>query len=116
LGGIEERIAKLAVLAVQAQLTHEAERKAKATRHAERTAKSTETKQQRASAFWGNQWLSAAHQRNTKLGAGMLALAARNMIEDKAKHVPEFKDDDQYKHRGQINVYRASLFLHRPPE
>jgi hypothetical protein len=120
LGGDEERIAAMATTGALEELRRRALLKVEADGHARRTAISTKAKQDKAAAFWGNEWLEHAlprcpncrpNSRDSTTGDHPLALAARNMIEEKAEREPEFKKHHDYKHRAQIKNYRARKFL-----
>jgi hypothetical protein len=114
-----DRRVSQAVTGVLDELRRRAMLKAEDEGHARRTATSTETKRKRAAEFWGNDWLAEALPRcpkcrpNSRDSAGdhPLAVAARNMIEERAQHEPEFRKHDHFKHRAQISNYRARVFL-----
>ena len=73
-------------------------------RDAHRTAESTKTKRERADSHWSGKWLTAAHEKQPKLGAELLALAARKML-------AKMPDDPDHPKCAEITEYRAKRFL-----
>ena len=104
LGGDDERITGLTLEVARAAVL----RQVAQARHAARTEASTRTKRKRAAKFWGNDWLAAAHRKNSAHGAARLALAARQMIAWNGREKPD------YKKRHEITEYRARQFLKNP--